>query len=84
MPQILQRDGVDGRRAGRAVPGPVAQLLPPDVRRALVSAGQRRDMAMIDALTDELARRGFCRPRSEDTMPLRVDAAHLAHMRGLG
>lgn len=66
------------------MPAPVAQLLPPDGRAALVSAGLRRDTAMIDALTDELARRGFCRPRSDDSMPLRVDAAHLAHMRGLG
>ena len=44
---------------------PVAQLYPPEVRDALVRAGDIRDIARIDALTDNLVRRGFCRPRQE-------------------
>lgn len=83
MRQILQRDAVDGGRPARPAPAPVAQLLPPDVRAALVAAGRRRDTAMIDALTDELARRGFCRPRSDDSLPAPAPAADLAAMRGL-
>ena len=51
---------------------PVAMLYPPDIRDALVSAGQRRDLTMIDMLTDELARRGLCRPRHADSQPERL------------
>ena len=46
---------------------PVAQIYPPEFRDALVSAGQRGDHAMIDALTDQLAMRGYCRQRHVDT-----------------
>lgn len=70
MPQNLQ--------APRAVnnatnPAPrIARIYPPDITQALISAGRRRDAAMIDALTDELARRGFVRPRhADDGRPVR-------------
>lgn len=49
----------------------VAQLYPPEFRDALVSAGQRRDTDMSDLLTDQLATRGFCRPRNADSQPQR-------------
>ena len=52
-------------------PPPVAQLFPPEFRDALVSAAARRDTATIDALTDALAVRGFCRQRTADANPLR-------------
>lgn len=51
---------------------PVARIFPPDITQALVAAGWRGDASMIDQLTDELARRGFVRPRTEDTMKLRA------------
>jgi hypothetical protein len=47
----------------------VAQLYPPEFRDALVSAGGRGDHAMIDALTDQLATRGYCRHRHADETP---------------
>ena len=50
---------------------PVAQIFPPEFRDALVSAGQRRDHAMIDMLTQQLATRGYCRPAHADDQPLR-------------
>jgi len=50
---------------------PVAQLFPPEFRDALVSAGQRGDIQMIDMLTDQLAARGYCRPRHADGQPER-------------
>ena len=48
---------------------PVAQLYPPEIRDALVRAGQDRDHARIDALTDNLAARRYCRPRHADDTP---------------
>ena len=51
---------------------PVARIYPPDIRDALVSAGQRQDITVIDMLTDELARRGLCRPRNADSQPERA------------
>lgn len=48
---------------------PVAQLYPPEFRDALVSAGERRDHAMIDMLTQQLATRGYCRPPGADDRP---------------
>ena len=48
---------------------PVAQLYPPEIRDALVSAAERRDHLMVDRLTDELAKRGFVRPRHADDTP---------------
>lgn len=50
---------------------PVAQLYPPEFRDALVNAAARRDTASIDALTDALAMRGFCRQRTADSQPQR-------------
>ena len=49
----------------------VAQIFPPEFRDALVSAGQRRDHAMIDMLTQQLATRGYCRPAHADSQPER-------------
>lgn len=43
----------------------ISTLYPPEFRDALVSAGKRGDLAMIDALTDQLATRGYCRQRHE-------------------
>ena len=53
-------------QANTPKPPPVAQLFPPEFRDALVSAGQRADHAMIDAITDQLAMRGYCRQRHAD------------------
>jgi hypothetical protein len=50
---------------------PVAQIFPPEIRDDLVRAGMDRDYAQIDALTDNLAARGFCRPRHADSQPQR-------------
>lgn len=62
---------------------PVATLYPPELRNALVACAKRRDTATIDLITDELARRGFCRPRhalrSADEL-----AASVVRSRGLG
>ena len=46
---------------------PVAQLVPPEIRDALVRAGLDRDQARIDMLTDNLVVRGYCRPRHTDS-----------------
>lgn len=46
----------------------VATIYPVDIRNALVVAGQRRDMELIDMLTDSLARQGLCRPRRDDVI----------------
>ena len=48
---------------------PVVQMYPPEIRDALVRAGQDRDHARIDAPTDNLAVRGFARPRHADDTP---------------
>lgn len=48
---------------------PVAQIYPPEIRDALVRAGIDRDHARIDALTDNLAMRGYVRPRHADDRP---------------
>lgn len=53
-------------QANTPKPPPVAQLFPPEFRDALVSAARRRDHLMIDALTDQLATRGYCRQRHDD------------------
>ena len=45
----------------------VAQLYPPDFRDALVSAGRRGELAVIDMLTDALANRGEVRQRHDDS-----------------
>lgn len=50
----------------------VAQIYPPEFRDALVSAGQRRDIPMIDMLTQQLASRGYCRPAHADDQPQRM------------
>lgn len=61
---------------------PVAQLYPPEIRDALVGCARVRDVATIDRLTDELVRRGFCRPRV-DMRTAEELAAALARSRGL-
>lgn len=53
---------------------PVAQLFPASQRDALVDLQNwpaHMRPARIDAITDELARMGLVRPRSEDAMPRR-------------
>lgn len=57
----------------------VATIYPVDIRNALVDAGQKRDLSMIDMLTDALARQGLCRPRRDDV----IQPPHLAAARGL-
>ena len=49
----------------------VAQINPPEIRDALVRAAMDKDHARIDALTDNLAARGFARPRHADSQPER-------------
>lgn len=58
----------------------VATIYPVDIRNALVAAGQRRDMDLIDMLTDSLARQGLCRPRRDDVIQpgSRITAGGLA------
>ena len=54
---------------------PVAQLFPASQRDALVDLQNwpaHMRPARLDAITDELVRLGYCRRRSEDTMPLRA------------
>jgi hypothetical protein len=41
----------------------IAQLFPPEIRDALVHAAARHDHKRIDALTDNLTRRGYTRAR---------------------
>jgi hypothetical protein len=43
----------------------VCSLFPPEFADALRYAGLRGDLEAIDAVTDEMARRGFVRPRHE-------------------
>lgn len=50
------------RRPARPEP---ARLYPWLVALDLVDAGLRRDLARIDAITDDLARAGLCRPRTD-------------------
>lgn len=50
---------------------PVAQLYPPEIRDALVRAAMDKDIERIDALTLNLAARGFCRLPSHDSQPER-------------
>lgn len=45
--------------------GEVSQLYPPELRDALVHAAAVGDTESIDRITDELAERGFCRPRHD-------------------
>lgn len=52
-------------------PPQVAQINPPEIRDALVRAAMDKDYARIDALTDNLASRGFARPRHADSQPQR-------------
>ncbi len=54
---------------------PVAQINPPEIRDALVRAVMDKDHARIDALTDNLAARGFARPRHADSQPERKGQA---------
>lgn len=66
MQQNVQRETVDGRMVRPMDKAPkVAQILPPDIRNGLVAAGQRRDVAIIDLLTDQAVRLGFARPRHD-------------------
>ncbi len=43
----------------------VCSLFPPEFADALRFAALRRDLSAIDAVTDEMARRGFVRGRHE-------------------
>lgn len=45
----------------------VARIYPQEFVQPLRRAGEYGDTTTIDALTDELARRGLCRPRSDDS-----------------
>ncbi len=45
--------------------GEVSNLFPPEFADALRFAALRRDLSAIDAVTDEMARRGFVRGRHE-------------------
>ena len=58
----------------------VATIYPVDIRNALVDAGQKHDLVMIDMLTDSLARQGLCRARKSDE----IQPAHVAAAKGLG
>lgn len=49
----------------RAARAPLPTLYPPHVVDALQAAAQRRDHLEIDRITDELAKAGYCRPRSD-------------------
>jgi len=44
----------------------IANIYPVTYRNALHYAGLRGDIEEIDRLTDELARMGYCRKRSDD------------------
>jgi hypothetical protein len=50
---------------------PVAQINPPEIRDALVRAAADHDIERIDLLTDNLAARGYARPRHADGQPER-------------
>jgi hypothetical protein len=54
------------------LPKHYATLYPVDIRNALIEAGNARDMARIDYITDRLAERGIVRPRSDDSAPWRL------------
>lgn len=52
---------------------PPSQLLPPDLRDALMATKRwprESRCARIDQLTDEAVRRGFARPRHEVRLPM--------------
>ena len=48
--------------------GDVALLYPPDYIAAIVAAGAARDFDRLDRLTDDLARMGYCRSRSDASL----------------
>ena len=67
-----------------ATPVEISQHFPPLQRAALVRAASRRDMAAIDAITDELAGLGLVRPRDVLAVPsASQQAAMAAGLRGL-
>ena len=43
----------------------ISTMYPPDIRNALIAAGMRGDLMMIDQITDLLADAGEVRPRSD-------------------
>ena len=46
--------------------GECAQLYPADYRNALQAAARSKSIEVIDNLTDDLARMGLCRKRTEE------------------
>jgi len=66
MQQNVQRETVDGRMVRPMDRRPRwRRSCQPDIRNGLVAAGQRRDVAIIDLLTDQAVRLGFARPRHD-------------------
>lgn len=53
------------------IPKRAVILYPPEFRDALVQAWIARDRASIDLITDQLALRGYARPRNADANPSR-------------
>ena len=53
------------------IPPPAVNFYPPEFRDALVQAWIARDRASIDLITDQLAIRGYARPRNADANPSR-------------
>jgi len=51
----------------------IANFYPVTYRNALHYAGLRGDIEEIDRLTDELARMGYCRKRTDNAMQFSVE-----------
>lgn len=57
--------GKEPHESAPAAQPPLALLYPPGYADALRKAAARGDIERVDEITDELARLGYCRPRSD-------------------